>query len=267
MWDTFVCNAFGENMTTCELSELSKIERIDLRNVWSNEARDFTPWLADNISVLGEALGMDLELRGTEVPVGGYSLDILAHDINRNRPVIIENQLEATDHAYLGQLLVYAAGHDANVVVWITREFRDEHRQALDWLNQQTGQDREFFGVVVELWKIDGSRPAPNFRLAAAPNDWRKANVGTESSQNAGGPSSRMERYQEFFQSLIDTLREEHRFTGARKGRPQSWYVFSSGYGQRANYAAAFTNEKKAKVEVNLDDTEFELNVQRMDKL
>ncbi len=153
---------------------LAKIERVDLREAWPNEARDFTPWLADNLSELGEALGMDLELQQREASVGGYSLDILATDRNQNRPVIIENQLEVTTHTHLGQLLTYAAGYDANVIVWLTREFRDDHRQTLDWLNQRTGEDTRFFGVVVELLRIDDSRLAPQFRTVATPNGWRK---------------------------------------------------------------------------------------------
>ena len=226
---------------------LAKIERIsDLRSVWPNEAKDFTPWLAQNIDELGEALGFDLELQETEAPVGGYSLDILATDINRNRPVIIENQLEETNHNHLGQLLVYAAGHNAGVVVWLTKDFREEHRLALDWLNQRTGKDTEFFGVVVELWKIDDSRLAPNFRLVATPNDWGKKNIGTDLVRPSPGSSERMDRYRSFFQSLIDTLREEHKFTGARKGQPQSWYSFAIGYGQRVTLGANFTRAKQA---------------------
>ncbi len=157
------------------MTTLAKIERVDLREAWPNEAQHFTPWLAENLSALGEALGMDLELQETEASVGGYSLDILATDLNGTRPVIIENQLEATNHTHLGQLLTYAAGYDANVIVWLTQEFRDEHRQALDWLNQRTGEDTQFFGVVVELWKIGNSLPAPHFKLVATPNVWGKS--------------------------------------------------------------------------------------------
>ena len=170
--------------------DLPKIERVDLRDGWPNEARDFTPWLAEHITELGEALGLDLELQQTEAAVGGYSLDILATDVNGSRPVIIENQLETTNHDHLGKLLTYAAGFDASVIVWLTREFRDEHRQALDWLNQRTDEQTQFFGVVVELWKIDGSRPAPHFSLVATPNYWSKAQVGglrsgTQTSEQA----------------------------------------------------------------------------------
>ena len=169
---------------------LAKIERVpDLRATWPNEAQDFTPWLAENIAQLGEALGMDLELQQIEAPVGGYSLDILATDLNRSRPVIIENQLETTDHDHLGKLLTYAAGFDAEAVVWVTREFRDEHRQALDWLNQRTGEDTQFFGITVELWRIGDSLPAPHFNVVASPNGWSKR----------GQSSCRGKKSREFF--------------------------------------------------------------------
>ena len=115
-------------MTT--MQGLGTIERVDIREIWPNEAADFTPWLAENLATLGKALGLDLEFQAQEAPVGGYSLDILARDVQSGRPVVIENQLGQTDHTHLGQLLTYAAGFDANVIVWIAKEFRDEHRQA-----------------------------------------------------------------------------------------------------------------------------------------
>ena len=238
---------------------LAKIERItDLRATWPNEAQHFTPWLAENIAELGEALGMDLELQQTEAPVGGYILDILATDLNGNLPVIIENQLEATDHTHLGQLLTYASGFDAGVIVWVTREFRDEHRQALDWLNQRTGEDTQFFGVEVELWRIGDSLPAPHFKLAATPNGWRKEAVRrTESGQTS--VSARNEKYRGFFQSLVDTLRDDHKFTNAQRGRPNSYRNFSTGTGG-VFYTAAFALGGRAKVGFNLDRPDVDWN-------
>ena len=250
-------------MTT---QDLAKIERVELREAWPNEAQNFTPWLAENIAELGEALGMDLELQQVEAPVGGYSLDILATDLNSNRPVIIENQLEATDHTHLGQLLTYAAGFDAGVIVWVTREFRDEHRQALDWLNQRTGEDTQFFGVAVELWRIAGSPPAPNFRLAAAPNEWRKRSLAATNSPPKTR-SERGEKYREFFQPLIDELREKHKFTSAKVAQPQSWYSFSGGYGQRLSYGACFTGQKQARVELYIDNGSAEWNLNLFERL
>lgn len=248
------------------MTELSKIEKVDLRKIWPHEAQEFTPWLAENLNQLSEELGMDLELQAQEAPVGGYSLDILAHDLGRNRPVIIENQLEGTDHDHLGKLLTYASGYDANVIVWITRYFRDEHRQALDWLNQRTDENTEFFGVVVELWKIDDSRPAVKFNLVSTPNEWLKENTSANSQRRAG-TSERTERYRTFFQGLIDTLRETHNFTRARKGQPQSWYYFSAGYGQRVQYGANFAGGGRARVEVYIDNTDMDWNKRLFDNL
>ena len=245
---------------------LAKIERVDLREAWPNEAQDFTPWLAKNIGELGEALGMDLEWQETEAAVGGYSLDVLAIYLNQNRPVIIENQLEPTNHDHLGKLLTYAAGYDANVIVWLTREFRDEHRQALDWLNQRTGKDTQFFGVVVELFRIGNSPYAPHFRLVATPNDWSKKTLATPGRVNRGG-SERSERYRDFFQELIDILREEHRFTNARTGQPQNWYSFSAGYDQKVTYGANFTGQKQARVEVYIDVGDPAQNIKLLEDL
>ncbi len=153
-------------------AEIGRIEEVAIREVWPDEASDFTPWLAKNLEVLGEELGMVLELKGTEVPVGNYYLDILANEADRDAPVAIENQIAVTDNPHLGQLLTYAAGTKAKIVIWIATEFRDEHRAALDWLNEGTGESLDFLGVEVGAIKIGNSVPAPLFRLAAAPNHW-----------------------------------------------------------------------------------------------
>lgn len=246
-----------------EVVDLAKIEKVDLQKAWPKEAADFTPWLAKNISKLGEALSLDLELRSVEAPVGKKRLDILAHDVGNNRPVVIENQLRKTDDSHLGQLLAYAAGYHANVVVWIAREFSDEHRAALDFLNGRTGDDTEFFGVVVELWKIEDSRPAVNFDLVVTPNDWRPQ-LNTKSQE--GAVSERNENYREFFQPLVDTLRQDHQFTNVRKAQPQSWHLFAAG-SRGVAFAASFALGGKARVAVDINDPDRERNKQLFDQL
>ncbi len=245
--------------------EMARIEVVEPREIWSNEARDFTPWLAKHISELGEALGLDLELQSAEAPVGGFSLDILAREVGRDRPVIVENQLGPTDHSHLGQLLTYAAGYDANVVVWIAKEFRDEHREALDLLNRHTDDEIDFFGVAIEVWKIKDSPPAPHFRVVSAPNDWRKQ---TKKSTIKGQliESERGERYRDFFQALVEVLREQHRFTNSRKGGTQSWRAFPAGYGWRVHYGVNF-GAGEARVEVYIDSQNKDWNESLFDTL
>jgi hypothetical protein len=241
------------------MPDFGVLTHVDPRTVWPREATDFTPWLAGNLGALGIALGMDLELVQQEAPVGAFSLDILARDLNRARVVVIENQLEATDHDHLGKLLTYAAGHDASAVVWVARELREEHRQALDWLNQHTDDNLDFFGVVVEILQIDNSRPAYAFRPVALPNEWRKAVV-------SAGVSPRSEAYRTFFQRLIDELRENHRFTGARIGQPQSWYAFASGYSGIA-YGLSFAQNGRVRADVYIDKGEAPENKELFDRL
>ncbi len=140
---------------------------------WSHEAHDFTPWLAENLELLGEELELSLQLKAREHAVGRYSLDLLLEDA-QGRTVIVENQFGPTDHDHLGKLLTYCAGTEADVVVWISETLTEEHVAALEWLNESTVAGVGFFGVELELVKIDDSKPAPHFRVLVKPNEWVK---------------------------------------------------------------------------------------------
>ena len=150
-------------------TELGRIEHIDAREVWPHEAHDLTPWLLDNAEILGEVLKLDIELNEAEHPVGSFSLDLIGRDLTNGCVLIVENQLEQTDHGHLGQLLTYAAGTDAGTVVWVSPSFRDEHREALDLLND-LGADRvRFFGVELGVIKIGDSAPPRTCRCVLSP--------------------------------------------------------------------------------------------------
>jgi hypothetical protein len=142
---------------------LGSLEYLNPRAMWKHEALNFTPWLLDNAEVLAEALGIDVELTAAEHPVGGFNLDLVGRDLTNDCVLIVENQLAATDHGHLGQLLTYAAGTDARTVVWLAPTFRKEHRQALDYLNDLGGEETRFFGVEISVVRIGASQPAPSF--------------------------------------------------------------------------------------------------------
>jgi hypothetical protein len=159
-------------------SPVAKLQRVPLREIWGDEARNFTPWLATDeaLSLLGEVIGRELELIGTEVAVGPYSADILAKAAGQeDHKVVIENQLGKTDHDHLGKMITYAAGLGAKTLIWVSDRFCDEHRAALDWLNQNTGEKLDFYGLEIRAFSIDGSRPAPQFSAISIPNNATKA--------------------------------------------------------------------------------------------
>jgi len=157
------------------VAQLGRVHSVDLREAWRDEAREFTPWLLENAELLAEALGIELEVTDSERGVGKFSCDLVGRDITNDAILIVENQLEQTDHSHLGQLLTYAAGTDAVTIVWIAWSFQEEHRQAVDWLNERTDEQTHFFGVEIGLIQI-GDQPtrAPLFRVVAQPNDWQK---------------------------------------------------------------------------------------------
>ena len=145
--------------------------------MWKHEASDFTNWLAEseNLDLLGDEIGITISLVQTEASVGKFNVDILAEEENTGRKIVIENQLGRTDHDHLGKIITYASGFDAEIIIWIVKRVRDEHKQAVDWLNEHTDEKINIFAIQIEVWQIEDSPPAPRFHVIAKPNDWAKA--------------------------------------------------------------------------------------------
>lgn len=213
---------------------LGRLEKVDLRDVWTSEASDFTPWLAreENLSVLADTLGLELELEAEEKAVGPFRADILCRDTGSNAWVLIENQLERTDHNHLGQLLTYASGLQAVTIIWIASRFTEEHRSTLDWLNRITDTGFHFFGLEVELWKIGESSPAPKFNIVSKPNDWsRSVAQATRAMDETDLSETRIKQleYWTAFHSVLDEIAGP--VDGNRKPQPQSWMPYYIGKG------------------------------------
>lgn len=234
-------------------TSLGRLEQVDLREVWLSEPGDFTPWLAqgDNIALLADTLGMDLELEAQEKDVGPYRADIVCKDTTDGTLVLIENQLEKTDHTHLGQLMTYAAGLDAVAIVWIAERFTDEHRAALDWLNEITSEKVSFFGLEIELWRIGISSIAPKFNVVCKPNDWIKGGGG------GGGRvvviTETKQLQQEYWRALREVFAEKKSSLKPQKARPQHWLNVSIGRSNFGMAATVHTAESRIAVELYMD--------------
>ncbi len=243
------------------MDKFGELISLGLNSEWGKEI-EFSQWLADNIQTVGDKLGMDIEFLEKEASVGDFSLDILAKDLGTGKNVVIENQYGKTDHDHMGKLLVYAAGFEASTVIWITEEIRDEYRQTLEWLNQRTDTDTQFFGIVAEVLQIGDSKKAFNLKLVVFPNEWQKSR--RQSTQKI--PSLRSEAYREFFQQLMDELRDKHSFTQAKKGQPQNWYYFATGFSD-IRYSTSFTKDKQIRVALLMNASDSVVNKNLFDWL
>ena len=209
--------------------KLSKLEKVDLREVWKHEALDFTNWLAqpENLELLSDEIGIDISLIQTEASVGNFNVDILAEEENTGRKIIIENQLETTNHDHLGKIITYASGFDAEIIVWIVKSVRDEHKQAVDWLNEHTDQKINIFAIQMEVWKIGESPYAPKFQIIAKPNDWAKA---VKKATNQSELSATKLLQLEFWSKFKEFVQENNGMIKLRKAYPQHWYDISFGF-------------------------------------
>lgn len=205
------------------IKPLGRLQKVELREAWNSESGDFTPWLAkeENLSLLGEAIGIELELESQEKEVGLFRADILCKDTANDNWVLIENQLERTDHIHLGQLLTYAAGLNAVTIVWIAQRFTAEHRAALDWLNEKTNEKINFFGLEIELWRIGDSPIAPKFNIISQPNDWPGAVQKAAFGDGEVSPHKQLQL--KFWTAFKQYMEDKGSFVRCQKPLPQHW--------------------------------------------
>lgn len=210
------------------MENLGRLQKVELRNFWADEARDFTPWLAkeENIEELCNTIGIDIEIEATEVYIGSFKADIVGRDISNNQKVIIENQLEKSNHDHLGKIITYASGLGASVIIWICNTITDEHRQAIDWLNENTIDEINFFALEIELWRIGDSLAAPKFNIICRPNEWVKTTKESSSLKELSGTKTLQLEYWNY---VKDYFNKNGTFLGLRTPRAQHWYSMSIG--------------------------------------
>ncbi len=231
---------------------LGKLERIPRRKAWAYESSEFTPWLAqaDNLTLLAETLGLnELELVGMEHAVGDFKVDILCTD--NGGKVIIENQLEKTNHTHLGQILTYAAGVGARKVIWLAKSFRTEHVAALEFLNQHTTDELDFFAVEIELWRIGDSPMAPSFTVVVKPNDWAK--TGQQNAKAAAITTPTKQRQFKFWSGWQAWLQAKSSALRPQKPSPQHWTNLALGRSGIHLAATVNSRENRVGMEVYID--------------
>lgn len=249
-----------------EISELGRLEQVDVRTVWTNEASEFTPWLArqENLDILGETLGLNLELESVEKEVGSFRADIVCSDTNTDTAVLIENQLARTDHDHLGKLLTYAAGLRAKTVLWVVTQVRDEHRAALDWLNTITPDDYRFFGVEIELLRIGASPIAPRFNIVSTPNDWSRSVAILTGNKAISETKLKQLEYWDGLQSVLNDLNGP--VSGNRKPQPQHWITYGIGRPRFVLAAVVLIKRQCVRVELYISGEEASNRLVRLEE-
>ena len=229
--------------------KLGKLKAVDIRTVWPHEQYDFSKWLAmdENIKELGDTLNLSLTDVETEKFVGNYRCDILCKDEITGKIVLIENQLEPTNHDHLGKIITYASGLDAAVVIWIVSSARDEHASAIEWLNKHTDDDISFFLLEVHAYKIGDSDPAPQFKIIEQPNDFVKTvkNIAKNAELNES-QKSRLEFWTQFNEIIVANGKPFN----TRKASTDHWYNVAIGSSE-ANISIDLVN-KEHKIRIGL---------------
>lgn len=238
------------------MTNLGTLKEItDLRSIWPHEALNFTPWVAENVDLPADAVGLDITVDETESSVGDFNVDIYASETGTDRKIIIENQLEDTDHDHLGKLITYASGKGADVVIWVVKHAREEHKAAVEWLNNHTDDKIGFFLCEIKLFQIGDSQIAPAFTVVERPNDWTK-----EIRKTASANSTQQQRL-EYWQAFNDYAFSDANFSrifNKRKPTTDHWMDFSIG--SSACHIAVSQIQKRKAVDVELyinDDKEL----------
>ena len=247
---------------------LSKLNKVELREVWGHEATDFTNWLSqnENLSALGEEIGIDIKLIKTEASVGKFSVDILAEEESSGKKIIIENQLEDTNHDHLGKIITYASGYDAEIIIWIVRDVCDEHQKAIDWLNEHTDENINFFLIKIELWQIENSNPAPKFEIVASPNEWAKTIKNIYNNEEL--TNTKLQQL-EFWNKFKSYVQENDTRIRLQTPRPQHWYDVSMGSSE-AHISLTINSRENligCEIYINKDKELFEFLKERKDEI
>jgi hypothetical protein len=230
--------------------EFGRLEPVHLREGWEKEDANFTPWLAqpENIAFLSMELGLDIEVIEQEKFVGPFRADIYARDRYTDQKIIIENQLEATDHPHLGQIITYSSGLNASTCIWIAKKFCEEHRAAIDWLNQNTVEGINFFGIEIQLWRIGNSPIAPRFKVVAKPNNWIKS---IRRSIDSGSPTDYKMVQMRFWEKFKEFLAERDPLIRAENPKPQSGMQIATTFGDIRLFAGINLREKNIGINIH----------------
>ena len=230
--------------------ELEQLEEVGLRTVWSHETSDFTPWLAkeDNIAILADTLGLvGITVEETESSVGDFKVDIYASETGSDRTIVIENQIEDSNHDHLGKLLTYAAGKSANVIIWVVRYAREEHRAAIEWLNKHSDEDVGFYLCEVKLYRIGNSKPAVKFDVIERPNNWSRE-VRNSDAMN----ETELQRY-EYWTALMDYAFQSEDFAKEFNRRtPTTDHWMNFAIGRSACFLQVVQSVRDNKIKVGL---------------
>lgn len=239
------------------MPDFASLNPQEVRDYWNHEEYEFTPWVAEEIgadsaSQLENTLGIDLEVIDIEKPVGNYRVDIYAKVVDDGRTVIIENQLENSDHDHLGKSIAYAAGVDADIIVWIAPKFNDEHLDAIQWLNANSREHVNFFAIRIEVWRIGDSLPAVRFNAIESPSEWK------EKAQRSRGELSDRDKFREdFWTAFRDRIEETNTSLRPRKPQPRHYYSNPIGIG---GYHLSFNLDEDSEelaIMLIIDNSEF----------